>query len=228
MLKEIYEFLSGNYYMVFYAAALILSVYKYKYYYDSPLKTFPIIIAYILLTEVLGAMIAHSEEIQIVFKKGHDDYKHLIYSILDVILFLYFFRLFKKSIPDAKSQKYITYGIVSFIIISAANLFVQDFGLHPQLASMLFGSSLLAYCSITFFKKVKRKMKRFSNYNRLLRHLAIGVIIFYPFYPIIISIAYFKPQLFIDLNLKSILFLLIIAMYTSISIGFISMRRIRV
>ena len=227
MVNELLAFLTDNYFMIIYGVALILSVYKYKYYYDSALKTFPIIIGYVLLTEILGFLIAESNEIQLVFEEGYANHNHLIYNILDIILFLYFIRVFRKSISNLRSKQLILYGTIGFLLISICNAFFQDFRLHPQLATMGFGAILLIFCALTYYMEIKEKPKRFSNYNRLLRHIVVGILLFYPFYPVIISVGYFNPGLFLDLDLRTLLFTLILIMYSSFIIGFLSLRKIR-
>lgn len=226
MVKELILFLRDNYFMLVYGLAFILSVIKYKYFFDTHLKALPILIAYVLLTEFLGYLIKDFEEIQIVYEKGFSHYNHFIYNLLDIVFFLYFFRIYKKSISDKNHKKLIGYGVITFLIVTAINPFFQNFMLYPQLAAITLGSVLLIASTLFYFKETGLKQSQFSNYNLLLWWISLGILIFYPFYPIIMSIGQINEMLFFNLHLRSILLCLIIAMYSCFLIGLIKLKKV--
>ena len=76
-----FEFLKENYFLALYAIALILSIIRYKGYFDSLLKYLPMIIAYTLISEILGLVIREYDDIQIVYLEGYSFYNILIFNI---------------------------------------------------------------------------------------------------------------------------------------------------
>ncbi|MFS4467173.1 hypothetical protein [Maribacter sp. 2210JD10-5] len=225
--NEIAEFLMGNCYVIIYGIALILSVLKYRYYFDTPLKTLPIIIGYVLLTEILGFLIRDFEDIQVVFENGYSHYNHLIYNILDTIFFLYFFIIYKKSITEKRTKNIIRKGILVIIVIALLNPFFEEFILFPQLGVIIFGSILLVFCSLSYLKEVMSKPIKYSNYHKLMKCISLGLLLFYPFYPFIIGIGQYNEDLYWKLHLREVLLVLIIIMYALFSIGFIKLKKIQ-
>lgn len=212
--------------MFIYGLALILSFVKYKYYYETRLKALPIIIGYVLLTEVLGYIISEYEEIQIVYEEGLHYYNHFIYNILDIVLFIYFFWIFQRSISADVYKNFIIYGVILFLIATLLNPFFQDFTLYPQLGSIGVGSILLITCSVLYLLQLVANQSKLSNYNLLLKWISIGIILLYPFYPAILYIGQVNEVIFFELNLRSVLGFLIVLMYSCISIGLIKLKKV--
>ncbi len=223
MIDKILEFIADNYFMFIYGLALILSFVKYKYYYATHLKALPIIIGYVLLTEILGYLIWEYEDIQIVYAEGQHYYNNLIYNILDIIFFLYFFWIYERSFSNDNFKKLIGYGAIVFLIVTLINPFFQSFVLYTQLASVAIGSLIICTCSFIYLIQTKIDHSKFSNFNYLLWWISIGFILFYPFYPIILFIGEFNEKLFFELHLKSVLVFLIALLYGSICIGFLKL-----
>ena len=225
MTEEILRLLKENYFILAYSITLFLSVLKYRFYYETRLKALPIILGYVLLTEVLGYFISEYEDILIVYEDGQHYYNHLIYNILDIVIFSYFFWIYEKSVSNDSIKILIKSGAILYLTVTLINPFFQNFILQPQLASITVGSLILTACSFTYLKQLWNLQFKFSNFNHILWWISIGIILFYPFYPIILCIGEFNEILFFELHLTSVLAGLIALMYGCISFGFLKLRK---
>jgi hypothetical protein len=223
MTIELALFLQENAYMLIYAVVLIVSLVKYKYYFESSLKALPILLAYILLTEIFGLLIRDINEVQIVFEDSYQNYNHLIYNLLDLIFFLYFFYIYYWSTTNQKLKVYIKWGTLLFCLVSILNPFFESFILKPQLLVILTGSVELVLFAYLYLKEYRNKPASFSNYRKLLRWISIGLLIFYPFYPLIIGISQLNEDLYYALYLRKVLLLLIMILYGCFIVGFLRM-----
>jgi hypothetical protein len=226
MTHIIFEFIKENYFLVFYAVALVLSIIRYSRYFDSLLRYFPIIIAYTLISEILGFLIKEYEDIQIVYLEGYSFYNLLIFNIFDIVFFLYFFYVYRNVAIEIKFKNWIKYGAILFIICSVLNPFFQDFILYPQLIGSTVGSVILIISIILYFLD-KKTIIYVPIYRNLLFWISMGLLIFYTFYPFILLIGYFHYELYLNLRIRQVHHILIAIMYLSFIFGFIFMRRIR-
>lgn len=224
--NEIEDFLFNNYFLAFYALALLISLVNYRKYFDTVLKYLPILIGYTLITEVLGLLIRDIEDIQIVYIDGYSYYNSLIFNIFDFIFFLYFFYVFWNTITHKLFKSVIKWGALFFILISFVNPFFQNFVLLPQIWASSLGSIVLIICILFYFHQI-RPNTQIANRQDLLFWICIGFLIFYTCYPFILLIGYFDYGLYQELYLRRILLILIAIMYSCIILGFLLMRRIQ-
>ena len=220
------EVIRENYFLIFYALALLLALGQYRKYFDSLLKYFPMIIAYTLISEILGTVVRDYENIQIVYLEGYSFYNQLIFNIFDIVFFLYFFYVYRNAVSEKKYKKWIIYGAILFIACSLINPFYQDFLLYPQMIASSIGSLVLAVCTILYFLKLKSKTN-IPYHRNLLFWISLGLLIFYSFYPLILTVGYFNYELYQKLHARTIHHFLIAMMYSCFILGFILMRRIR-
>lgn len=223
-MRELLEITKQNSFTLVYGFVLILSLMKYKYYYETRLKAFPILIAYILLTEIFGGLIHNIDEIQIVFESGYQNHNHLIFNILDIVSFLYFFYIYYGSTTNLKLKKHLRWGTILFCTVSLINPFFENFVLQPQLIVIVTGSITLLFCAAMYLKETSKMRIAFSNYHKLVKYISIGVLSFYPFYPIIIGIGQLNEELYTRLHLHNFLLVLITLMHLWFSIGFMRLK----
>ena len=212
--------------MLVYGLVLVLSILKYKYYYETRLKAFPILIAYILLTEIFGGLIRNIDEIQIVFEADYQNHNHLIYNILDIISFLYFFYIYHGSTTNLKLKKQIKWAAILFCMASVINQFFENFTIQPQLIVILTGSVALLFFAAMYLRETSKMRIAFSNYHKLLQWISIGLLSFYPFYPFIIGIGQVNEELYNKMYLYKFLLVLITVMYGCFIVGLIRLGRI--
>ena len=226
MTREVLQIIQENAFMLIYGLVLVLSLIKYKYYYDTRLKAFPILIAYILLTEIFGGLIRNIDEIQIVFEADYQNHNHLIYNILDIIFFLYFFYIYHGSTTNLKLKKHTKWAAILFCIAAVINPFFENFTIRPQLIVILTGSLALLFFATMYLKETSKIRIAFSNYHKLLQWVSIGILGFYPFYPFIIGIGQVNEELYNKMYLHKLLLVLITVMYGSFIIGLFRLGKI--
>lgn len=220
------EFISDNYFLVFYAFALIISLVSYSKYFETVLRYLPILIGYTLITEILGFLIREYDTIQIVYIDGHSSYNNLIFNIFDIVFFLYFFYVFWSTIDNKKFKKVIKIGGMLFILSSLINPFFQDFVVFPQILASSIGAIVLIL-SILFYLASLRSIAQYPNNQELLFWVSLGLLIFNMFYPFILLLGYFDYELYQKLHIRIFHHALIAVMYSCFILGFILMRRIR-
>lgn len=226
MTPGILEFLKENYFLALYAIALLLSVLRYKRYFDSLLKYLPIIIAYTLISEILGLLIRENDNIQIVYLEGYSFYNILIFNIFDIVFFLYFFSVYRNVVTEIKYRNWIKYGAFLFIACTLINPFFQNFVLYPQLIASTVGAIVLIFAILLYFIG-KKTISNLPNHQNLLFWISMGLLLFYTFYPFILLIGHFDYELYQKLHIRFIHHLLIAVMYSCFVLGFVLMRRIR-
>lgn len=214
------EFLKDYYYIPIYGIALIISIVRYRWYFDGVLKYFPMIIAYTLLSEILGYLILNYEDFQIIYNYKYPFANNFIFNIFDIVFFLYFYKVFWRAIDNQKSKTLIKYGAVLFVIASIINPFFQNILLFAQVYAIAVGSLVLIICSLFYLKQVHT-----GNKNILLTWVSIGLLIFYTFYPIIMLSGGMNYDFYVKFHLNQVLKIIIVGMYLCFIIGFIQLRR---
>ncbi len=220
------KFLINNYYVFLYGITLIISLVRYRKYFDSILKYLPILIGYTLLNEILGNLIREIDDLQIVYLEGYSYYNHLVYNIFEIVFFLYFFYVYRNAVSKIKFKNWIKYGAFLFITCSIINPFFQDFLLYPQMIALTIGSIVLIFSILLYFLD-KKTITNFPNRYNLLFWISLGLLLFYTFYPFIILLGFFDYELYQKLHIRIIHHVLIAVMYLCFILGFMLMRRIR-
>ncbi len=225
MIKETKDLLLNNYFMLFYVLGLIVSVIKYRKYYDSVLKYLPILIAYTLISESLGLIVLYYDEVRFALADEYAYYNLVIYNIFDIVFNLYFYYVFWKVISNPISKKWIKYGAITFILSYLVNPFFQDFVLSPQIPASITGTVVLLASIFFYFKELGFKSHIPHIYN-LLSWISLGLLIFYTIFPSILIIGHYNVELYLKLHLRQVLYLIISIMYTCFILGFILTKRI--
>ncbi len=222
----ILEFINDYLVITLNIIALIFSILTYSKYFDTPLKQLPILLLYASLTEILGMLIKTNENFSIVFAKGFTHYNIAIYNVYDICIYLcylfIYFQILKKHKKIAKQ------GAILFAVVSIFNLWAQDFLLSPQIFAMFTGSFFLSLCAILYLKQlIKSKHKRTLYYN-LSFWFSIGILVFYPIYPIMAFIdVFFGRSVFLSLKLIEVFHISLCSMHLLLIIGFIKMRHLK-
>ena len=224
VLVQVMEILENNYFIIFYGIALVYSIVKYKFYFDTPLRFFPIIIGYTLLSEILGYFIRDFEGFQLIYMEGYSYYNQLIYNIFDIIFFLYFYYVFWHAVSKDSNKKLIKYGSIFFIVASVINPFFQDIMIFPQLLAIIAGSILLLLSIVLYLLEGKSQVETKKRSN-LMFWICIGLFVFYIFYPIIMAMGVLDYDLYKHFGLHGLLRILITFMYGCFIIGFARLKR---
>ena len=222
-------FLKTNYFVILYALTLWVALVNYRKYYDSKLKYFPILIAYTLATEILGWFILKYEEFQIVYRnlsQAEAINNASIYNIFDIVFYLYFYYIYWKSTDRILLKQMMLYGAALFIIASLVNVFFQNFWMLPQLYAVSIGSIILIIGILGYLTTLNKKGNPIPKRHNLLFWISVGLLLFYPFYPLFLIIGVHYNDLysgFIDVIHRA----LIAAMYGCFIVGFLFLKRFR-
>lgn len=229
MLLEFLEIIGNNPYIILYGITLIVSILKYRKYFDSVLRYLPVIITYTLLTEVLGTLIRDSSSFQLIYTEDNLTLNSLVYNIFDIIFYMYFFYIYWVAIDNQSQKKIIKLGALSFIIACIINSLFQDFRYDPQILAMFVGSTVLSISACFYLKQITLLKKTISRSKNLLFWISIGVLLLYPFLPFIFSIILFLDDYWYhSLYINTIQQVLICLMYICFIIGFLKMRRFKI
>jgi len=229
MISDFLNVFLEYYFLWIYGIALLVALWRYPRYYDSPLKYFPILLMYTLLNETFGALIYKSEQIRLIFSDFFSFYNWAIYNIYGIIFYLYFFYVYWCYISNKSHKKLIIYASSLYVITSIANPFFQNFILESQLYSYILGALFLICIGFLYFFDLKTKYDKWFLKKDLLSWLSLGVIIFYVGY---IPIKIFRHYEVFDTPeeatfIRNIHWGLILAMYGCFVLGFLLMRRRR-
>lgn len=216
-----------NSFVPLYGIAALLSLYRYRKYFNTPLKYLPILFAYTFFNELLGIIILKNEHFSLFAGKQYSYYNMVIYNIYSIIFYLYFFYVFRFYIENRKIKKIIGYGSILFLGVAFINPFFYDFIKEAQTYTYVFGGLMLICCSFSYFVQLRDPARVFSINKDLLFWLSLGLFTFYMGYLPIKVHRYFNAinGLSEYIHLRKIHLTLIIIMYSCFIIGFIRMRR---
>lgn len=221
MSQTILTYLKDNYFILFYGVALVVSLYKYRLYYNSLLKYLPILIGYTLLTEILGLLIRDAKEIQLVYIEAYSHYNSLVFNIYEIIFFFYFYFIFWKIIKNAKYKNIIKYWALAYLIATLINSFFINFIIFPQIYATIVGALVLIISILLYFKEILSNQK---NKHTLLVWVGIGLLIFHVFYLPILYAGRFDYDLYQKYHFRQIHHFIIALMYSCYIIGFLRMK----
>lgn len=220
-MNQILEFLKNNYFFILYGITLIIALVRYHRYFDSVLQYFPVFIGYTILTEALGYLIAHFDAFQLNYTDEYPTSNNLIFNVYDLVFFMYFYFIFWQIIPLSRHKNIIKCGALVYIVASLLNPFIQNFIIYPQLYALIVGSLVLVLCIFQYLKSRSIYLKD----DKMFVWISIGLLTFVPFFPIILYLGLFNEEVYYKLHLRRVQHVLIVAMYTCFSIGFLLMKK---
>ena len=220
-----YAFLKDNYFIPLYAITLVVSLLRYKRYFNtSVLKYLPMLIAYTLVSEILGYFIRDFDSFQIVYQDKYQYANYIIFNIYDVVFFLYFFYLFWKTLKNKDHKNIIKYGGVVYVLATLINPFFQNALIFPQIYASTIGSIVLIISIFLYYHQIREQN---GKQYILLVWISSGLFIFNLFFPLISIFARYDYALYEKLGLRQFHYLLIVIMNACIILGFLFMRPIR-
>ncbi|MDO1513799.1 hypothetical protein Q2T41_14150 [Maribacter confluentis] len=220
------SFIKDNYYMLVYAITLFVSLASYRKYYDTVLKYFPIIIAYTFFNEVLGYLVRTYDEISFFQNVQYSNFNDVIYNIYALIFFAFFYRVYWQLIHNKRYKKYIFSFFFIFLIAYIVSTFFQN-PLETNLYYALAISSwLLVICIVLYFKDKKELDEDIYQAHNLMFWVSLALFIFYSIFPVIYVIGYTQYEIWVKYDLRSLLNVLIVIMYTLFIFGFLKSRKL--
>ena len=219
------EFLKEDYFLIIYGLTFIISIISYRKYFDTILKYFPIIIAYTFFNELLGYLIRYKKDFTFFPKTELLAANDLIYNVYDIVFYSFFFMVYWKSMSSVKSKKIVLIGVV----ISALSYIISLFFQNPLYVLLYCASAIsgwvLFFSSILYLVHLKFTLNWKLQKHNLMLWVSIGISVFYFAFPILIIVGFTNFELWEKFNLRTVLRVFILIMYTFFIIGFLKSNR---
>ncbi len=225
MIEILIDLLSENYFIVIYFITLVIGLVRYKSYFDSELKYYPIIIAYTFLNELLGVLVRYSDDFTFFQDTRYNTYNDVIYNIYSIVFFAFFYIVYARLISNPIFKNWIKRAGILVTVVYIISLFYQNPLDTNLFYAQAMGSWGLLFCiGLYFFDKKQKNEKLYQPYN-LVFWISCGLIIFYSIFPILFLVGYLDFDTWEKYNFKAVLKILIVLMHFLIIIGFIKGRR---
>ncbi len=225
MIQEFQIFLAENYYIPLYLVTWVIAMYKYRTYFDTVMRFFPIFIMYTFLTELLGYFVKNYEEFQFFSDPRYSWHNVIIYNIYSVISFVFFYYVYWATLKTQKYRNLVKYSALISLLAYFISLFFQD-PFHSNLYyADLIASIALMFCIWMYFKEKRIEKNEYPLYRSLLFWISLGLAIFHIFFPFIFLAAYETPEWYAAYHLHQFLLILIAIMYFLFITGFLISHR---
>lgn len=219
------DFLLKQFYIPLYLITWMISLWRYKSFFDTALKHLPILIIYTFFTEVLGYFIKYNDEYQFFSDGRYNWHNVIIYNIYQVVFFVFFLQVYKKVIKSKKVKKQIRYLNIVCVLSYTINAIAYN-PLHNQTTyAHIIGSLILLYVLVIYFREKYLEESPYPLKFNLMFWLSSGLTIFYTFFPIISMIYLLKLNIGVQIYFRPILLTSIALMYGLIIVGLIAGKR---
>lgn len=225
MVQEFLKLFEEYYTIPLYLFTWIIAVVRYRTYFDTVLKYFPIFIIYTFFTELLGYLIKHSNEFQFFSEEHYSWHNVIIYNIYSIVSFLFFYYIYWTILKSIQYKKWVKYAAVIALLGYVTSSFFQDpFHSNLYYADLVASIFLLIIIGL-YFKEKSEEPKTYPMNQNLLFWISVGLFIFHLFFPFIFLAAYEAPGFYAEYSLHKLLMALIVLMYTLFIVGFVAGKR---
>lgn len=213
-----------SFYFFFYLAALIASLIYYKKYVDTPLRYFPLLIAYTLFNEILGYFVFHYEEYSFFKELKYHWHNVIIYNIYHLFFLGYIFWLYVKLVRNPFHKQLINGLIILTFLSYGVSLFFQD-PFHSNLFyADVVGCITMILAIALHFRELKKTSGGINRFN-IMSWFGAGLLLFNCYFPFYILNGYLNAEFFITYQLRQILWVVVSVMYTLFIMGFVFSKR---
>jgi hypothetical protein len=224
-MEEFFNFISEQYFLPFYLLVWLVAVARYRTFFDTPLKYYPIYLMYTFLTELLGYLVKYTDEFQFFSEEKYNWHNVIIFNIYSVIAFSFFFYIYWKVLQEKKHKRWVVYGGLLSLLAYLISLFFQD-PLHMNLYYADLIASMVLLFDIGLYVKEKRNEEgSYPIKCNLMFWTTLGLAGFHAIFPYLFLIAYEAPGVWAKYQLRDVLKVLIIFMYGTFMIGALLGRR---
>lgn len=225
MVEELFALLTENYFIPIYFLTLIVSIVRYKRYFDTILKFFPVLLAYTFLNELLGVIIRRYPNYSLFKDLEYSEYNFILYNIFSLFFFGFFYMVYWKLISNERYKKWIQRTSVFVLLMYLVSCTIQNPLDTDLYYANALGSWALLFCiGLYFFEKRQNNKTIYQPYN-LVFWISMGLVVFYTIFPFIFLIGYWDYDIWAEFRFKTILRILIVLMYSLFIIGFLFGRR---
>ena len=222
MTLEFIELITEHYFIIFYLITLIVSVKTYRKYFDTQLRYFPIIIAYIFFNELLGFFIRYTDKFAFFSERTTDN--DILFNLYTLVFFGYFYFVYYRLVQNKFKS------IIKWLALFALSAFiVNGFFLNPLTTNLFYATCICSWILVTiigiYFRSGKDDRQWTSEKYNLMFWVSFGLALFHFFFPILFLIGFLKHTIWIEYNLIRVLKILIVVMYSIFCVGLIISRR---
>lgn len=177
------EILFAEPFVLVYALLLTASLFRYNRYYDTPLRYFPILLMFNLLTVILGMSILDGRDGSVIFENFNVNLNWLAYNSYTLVFFLYMCHVYLVYLESPKLRKALLIGVCFYVIASLGNVFIQDFITQSQLYSYMVGALLIIFFAASYIvQQIRKKEMKGIHHHNLLWWISLGNLVFFTGY----------------------------------------------
>ncbi len=207
-----------------YLITLVFSLANFKKFVDTPLRFFPLLIAYTLFNEILGYFIINFEEFSFFEEEEYNWHNVIIYNVYQLVFFGYLFWLYHKVVKNQLYRKLIRITAILTFLSYTVSLFYQN----PFHSSLYYadcvGCMAVSAAVLLHFNEIRQVNGGINRYN-LMVWINWGVLIFSVFFPFYILSGYRYVDFYLEYHLRQMLWVVICIMYGLFTIGFVVSKR---
>lgn len=211
-----------------YAVTLLIALWRYRRYFDTALKYFPILLFYTFLTELLGMIIRDTENMNLFLNEFYANNNMVIFNIYYIISFIFFLAIYYLYLNRPFHKKVVVVLILLFTITALVNAMYESFLTISQVYTYVVGAIGMILCTALYFIENKTDRNNWFITRDLLSWISLGIFVFFLIYTPIkilkqywLMIGEYHQPWSRRLHLTALVF-----MYVSISIGFLKMDRL--
>ncbi len=219
MPEDLIRIFKDHFYIPIYFLTWLISVVRYKRFYDTPLKYLPMLIIYTFFTELLGYFIKYSNEFLFFSDSRYAWHNVIIFNIYQIVFFLFFFEVFRKVIKRQVLKKQIRYLSIFCLIAYIINAIAYNPLHHQTTYGHIIGSIIMLYIVVLYLWEKYTEDSPFSLRYNLLFWISMGLMVFYFIFPVILIIYLLKLNIGIQIYFRPMLLTAIVLMYCLIIIG---------
>ena len=170
--------LLDNPFMILYAGLLILSLIRYRKYFDTPLRVLPVLLTYMLLTETFGLLIKYSPDFSLFMTDFHQNNNWFLYNVYGLLEFLVFFWIYSRYVTAFRIRYFVNIGLLAVLVVSLWNAWAYDFMTLSQVYSYwVSGTVTTVLCILYLLQEWTTTSRKYLIYNPLI-WISIGLLIF--------------------------------------------------
>ncbi len=220
-----YTFIIEQFYIPLYFVVWLVAVIRYRSYFDTPLKYFPIYLMYTFLTELLGYFIKYHDQFQFFSEEEYSWHNVIIYNIYSVVTALFLYYIYWRVLTIEKHKNWIKYVTATSLLGYMVSLFFQDpFHMNLYYADLL-ASLLLLFVITIYFREQRLAQAAYPRRYNLMFWISFGLAGFHAVFPFLFLIAYEAPHIWAEFQLRNVLKVFIVFMYGSFFVGFLLSKR---
>lgn len=183
------------------------------------------LIIYTFFTELLGYFIKFSSEFQFFSDERFARQNVIIYNVYQVVFFLFFFEVYRKTTKNLLLKKWISYGSVLSVFIYLVNAVLYN-PLHNQLThAHIIVSLMFIVVLVMYFQEKRGEESPYPQKHNLLFWVSAGLLAFYTLFPVILVLFKLKLSITAHVYLRPALLSSIVLMYGCLIIGLLVGKR---